>query len=297
MLVTLIQEQIRDTDGVPQVAFNYNNGDSYFRGHVGVGIASPGAIFHVSGAETSFHGKNAAIEISNTAALGTNWYLRSGATGTATPPKGFSIANDNGYWFVIDSTGKTGLGTTASTHMLEIQGLSNQTLPVTYSKVNWIGNNDVISMQGISQPAAGYGVGIEGIGGYIGVRGWAITPAATGNTYGGYFIASGAGSGTRYGCFATASGSTSTSVLNGNIYNNNWALYASGNACATGLWLTSDARFKKEVQPLKNSIDKIMELKPSSYFFKTDEYGFMNLPTERQDGFLAQDLEKFFLRW
>ncbi|MEO8151220.1 MAG: hypothetical protein ABI723_26550 [Bacteroidia bacterium] len=81
-------------------------------GNVGIGTLTPGAKFHVSANETSTHGKAAAIEISNTNPIGGNWFLRAGAPGTATPTRGFSIANDNGYYFVIDSIGQVAVNTT-----------------------------------------------------------------------------------------------------------------------------------------------------------------------------------------
>ncbi|MFZ5552999.1 MAG: tail fiber domain-containing protein, partial [Bacteroidota bacterium] len=89
-------------------------------GNVGIGTAAPGRKLHVSGAENTLHGFNACVGISNTSAGGTDWYLRTGATGTATPAGGFSIADNVGYRFVIDNTGNVGLGTTTPGFRLQV---------------------------------------------------------------------------------------------------------------------------------------------------------------------------------
>lgn len=89
---------------------------------VSVGTASPGAKFHVAGSESSSHGKNACIEISNRASNGKNWYLRSGASGTSTPAGGFSVADDAAYRMVFDSLGNVGIGTTIPAYRLDVCG-------------------------------------------------------------------------------------------------------------------------------------------------------------------------------
>ncbi len=66
-----------------------------------------------------------------------------------------------------------------------------------------------------------------------------------------------------------------------------------GSALANGgFWVDSDAKLKKGVDDFSNATDIIKQLVPKTYFFKTGEYSNLNLPTEKQYGFLAQDLEK-----
>lgn len=67
-----------------------------------------------------------------------------------------------------------------------------------------------------------------------------------------------------------------------------------GNVHATGVFTSSDARLKKDIQPLRGMMAKIGQLRPASYDFDTDEFDFLNLPTERQIGLLAQELEQVF---
>ncbi|MEO8151217.1 MAG: tail fiber domain-containing protein [Bacteroidia bacterium] len=230
-------------------------------GFVGVETANPGSKFHVSGAESTTHGKSAAIELSNTAAGGGNWYLRAGANGTATSAKGFSIANDNAYLLVIDSVGQVEADATGYGYTTAVTGK-------TMNSGNY------------------RGFGVRGFG-QTGVYGYGANIIANSQALGGWFVASNSGGGTgdAWGIFATASGNVT----------NKWAVYSDGSSYAVaGTWQSSDARFKKDVHALQNSLYKIMQLKPSSYYFKTDQYNFMNLPSEMQDGFLAQDLEKVF---
>ncbi|MEO8147879.1 MAG: tail fiber domain-containing protein [Bacteroidia bacterium] len=157
----------------------------------------------------------------------------------------------------------------------------------TALKINsdFSGALDALGLSARAVPALGYGIGVQGSGGRIGVQGSVATLSSTALIYGGYFTSSGTGSGAHYGVYASASGSTS----------NNYPFYSQGTSVSTGGWITtSDERLKQNIKPLNNALDKIMQLKPSSYNFKTDEYVFMNLPKEKQYGFIAQDLEKVF---
>ena len=48
------------------------------------------------------------------------------------------------------------------------------------------------------------------------------------------------------------------------------------------------------MQPLENSLQKIMQLDIMTYNYKTSEFPEMNLPYEKQSGFTAQNLEIVF---
>jgi hypothetical protein len=88
-------------------------------GYVGMGTTSPNAKLHISGSESTAHGMSSGIQLSNTASAN-SWFIRTGATGTATPAGGFSIGDNSAYRFVITSAGNVGIGTTAPTLQLEL---------------------------------------------------------------------------------------------------------------------------------------------------------------------------------
>ncbi len=89
---------------------------------VGIGSNAPAALLHVQGSELTGNGKNACIEIANTALNGGNWYMRAGATGTNTPAGGFSIADDHAYRLCIDSSGNIGIGVMNPNNKLDVCG-------------------------------------------------------------------------------------------------------------------------------------------------------------------------------
>jgi|GEM_PF-1113335 len=95
-------------------------------GNVGIGETAPNAKLHISGSETTTHGMNSGIQLTNTASTN-SWFIRTGATGTATPAGGFSIGDNSSYRFVINSSGNVGVATTAPTAMLSVNGNANNT--------------------------------------------------------------------------------------------------------------------------------------------------------------------------
>jgi hypothetical protein len=77
--------------------------------NVGIGTTAPRSLLTVTGSDTTANGFGAALQISNTASGGGNWYLRSGATGNNTPAGGLSIANDDQYAVEIEADGYVGI--------------------------------------------------------------------------------------------------------------------------------------------------------------------------------------------
>lgn len=75
---------------------------------------------------------------------------------------------------------------------------------------------------------------------------------------------------------------------------NQFAVWSNGMSYSTGGWLSSDRKLKQDIRPFTNAIDKLMQLKPSTYTFKTGEYSSMNLPEGLQIGLIAQELETVF---
>ena len=78
-------------------------------------------------------------------------------------------------------------------------------------------------------------------------------------------------------------------------------LHVAGNGLFTGtvtascgVLTCSDIRYKKEIQPLKNSLSKIIQLNGVSYYFKKEYFKDKNFNDNKQVGLIAQDVEKIY---
>lgn len=90
------------------------------------------------------------------------------------------------------------------------------------------------------------------------------------------------GTGHRIALAAIVSGNCATSTA--------WSALLVGNASLFGsLFQVSDESKKQDIETFDHAIDIIERLKPRTYYFIEDEN--LSLPTEKQFGFLAQDLE------
>ena len=141
------QIEYRNQIGNPVFFTNWPSGNGYFRGKLGIGTTTPTSPLHIVGQESTPNGLNAGLQISNQAdGTGNNWHIRAGAAGTNTPPGGFSISDNNGYWFNITNNGYVGLSTTTPRSPLSFA-------PYTGNKISlWDDGN----AQGYH-----YGIGIE----------------------------------------------------------------------------------------------------------------------------------------
>ncbi|MEM6718466.1 MAG: tail fiber domain-containing protein [Bacteroidota bacterium] len=73
---------------------------------------------------------------------------------------------------------------------------------------------------------------------------------------------------------------------------NLFAGYFDGNVFTTGMYLPSDEKLKKDIKVEENALEKLVQLNTVTYNFK--ELKELNLPREKQHGFLAQNLEEVF---
>ncbi len=99
------------------------------------------------------------------------------------------------------------------------------------------------------------------------------------------------------GASAGARSNAFTVLKNGNTHIGGanpgaYKLYVSGDAYATGSWLSSDARFKTNIVTVDGALAKVMSMHGVIYDFKRDEFKERNLPEGKQLGFIAQELEK-----
>jgi len=73
-----------------------------------------------------------------------------------------------------------------------------------------------------------------------------------------------------------------------------YRLYVNGSAFATGIWQSSDLTLKKNVQPLKNVLDAVDNLRPVRFVWK-EKYKEYGIEGGRNDiGFIAQDVLNIF---
>jgi hypothetical protein len=103
------------------------------------------------------------------------------------------------------------------------------------------------------------------------------------------------GGGSHYGgYFKTASGAYAVYVDGGLNVDGTLTFGASGGtSCSAGC--TSDRRLKKNIDPLRGAIDRLLHLQGKNYEWITpDEHGHS---TGTQIGFVAQEVEQVFPRW
>jgi hypothetical protein len=71
-----------------------------------------------------------------------------------------------------------------------------------------------------------------------------------------------------------------------------YELDVNGTVRASTFLNNSDRRFKKDIEPLENALEKINAMEGVSYQFKKSKINEYNLPSEQQYGLIAQDVQK-----
>ena len=227
-------------------------------GNIGIGVNTPLSKLHIYGEESTGSGNAAAIELSNGAAGSglNNWFLRAGATGTSTPAGGFSIADNNGYRFVIDNTGRAGFGTLAPEGGMDVKSYDGYQLVLENLNTNPYGPVRMLFKNPVS-----------GFGGYTFGGSWQISTMA--NAFLSNFDA------------FTFTDNNSGDVL---------SLTGDGNASLRGnLSQNSDIRLKKDITPLQNSLQKISQLNGYTYHWISEKSD-----PDLQTGVIAQEVRKLF---
>ncbi len=201
-----------------------------------------------------------------------------------------------------------------------IEGNTDQVLKI---ETNFTGNMDIIGLKARSETGNSAGIGGRLLGGYIGLQS-AIIGATDIETYAGSFLNTHSGIGNKfgimseadgttnniYGIFARASLGTDKNVaVRGQVFGtgerygiyakapidptrNSFAGYFTGDIVVTGtIYNLSDARVKKNIEPLDNPIEALM-----SYDLNGDPEGvdfakklhsyFPSLINERQPDYL-----------
>jgi hypothetical protein len=73
-----------------------------------------------------------------------------------------------------------------------------------------------------------------------------------------------------------------------------YMLWVQGDAWATGYWLRSDARFKKNILPIDNALNRLMQIHGSTFEFRKNESAGSRISEGLQYGLIAQDIEPVF---
>ncbi|MDX2305966.1 MAG: tail fiber domain-containing protein, partial [Microscillaceae bacterium] len=78
------------------------------------------------------------------------------------------------------------------------------------------------------------------------------------------------------------------------VANPSQKLTVSGNVLATGSFITSDKRFKKNIQTIPSAMDRLSQINGVSYAFETQKFAGKGLPEGQTLGLIAQEVEKVF---
>jgi FtsZ-binding cell division protein ZapB len=70
--------------------------------------------------------------------------------------------------------------------------------------------------------------------------------------------------------------------------------YFTSNVCASSYNCPSDLRYKKNISPLQNSLINLLQLRGVNYDWRIKEFPEHNFTTQRQTGFIAQELEQVY---
>ncbi len=68
-------------------------------------------------------------------------------------------------------------------------------------------------------------------------------------------------------------------------------IQATGNVCAANIACPSDARFKTNVRPLSDALDRVEKLKPVSYDWRHEAFPDRRFSADRQVGLIAQEVK------
>ncbi len=73
-----------------------------------------------------------------------------------------------------------------------------------------------------------------------------------------------------------------------------YKLYVAGSVYATGLFTSSDVRYKKNITELTDVLESIQKLRSVHYDWDTDDFPDMKFDKSTQLGFIAQEVEPYF---
>ena len=199
------------------------------------------------------------------------WHYYDGSTGK------WHLHIGSGDRLTVQSNGNVGIGTTAPEYALHVVRSEVKQSAIVVHNTATVGlargvwgqsdSNSGTGVYGTATASSGLATGVYGVSTSTsgrGVFGWAT-----------------ANSGVTYGVFGRSNSP------------DGYGVYSFGNVCTTGSYQTcSDGRFKENVQPLADSLDKILKLRGVQFDWKRDEFPDHNFSHDRQVGFIAQEVAK-----
>lgn len=86
---------------------------------------------------------------------------------------------------------------------------------------------------------------------------------------------------------------TGTTTLSGHVTIND-DVTVNGSGTYTGSWTNSDLRYKNNIEPISNSLEKVLQLKGVKYNFNQEKFPEINFSNAQRIGFIAQELKEVF---
>lgn len=214
------------------------------------------------------------------------------------PLAGHRKANGSMNVFIGNESGGNATGN-SNVFVGSYSGYSNSADHNTFIGVNSGQNND----SGTNNLFQGFSAGRSNITGsdnvYLGYHAGSTNTVGTGNIFIGkqagyyetgsnkFYLANSYSNALLYGDFTTRN------IAVGGVTTSSYRLYVMGDAYATGIWISSDKKWKHEEKKLKGALEVINKFEPKSYEFKQNKsMERMSFSSGKHYGFIAQDLQK-----
>jgi hypothetical protein len=290
--------------------FFWDNGN----GRLGVGTSSPSALFSVGSSSQFQVDGSGNVSVSSSGSM----TMASLTTGQVLfPVNGRFTQSNNFFW--DNGNGRLGIGTSSPSNLLsvgsssqfQVDGSGNVTVSSSGSlqvaslatgqilfpnaagrftqnnNLYWDNGNSRLGV-GTSSPTAQFSVGsssqfqVDGSGNVTVSSSGSMTMASLQN---GQII---------YPVNGRFSQSNNLSWdYNNSKLNVSGGIYLNGNFSGSGTnSYSSDMKLKKNITEISGALDIVSRLKPSTYSFRTGEFGDMYLPEGKHYGVIAQELQK-----